>query len=100
MAIWRNLGVTVVFIGCVGAAQAQTYSLTETPQAGQCFRLQLEMKLTGEIKVSKDGKRIPLKLEAAAAHEFAERVLNVSSTGLPDKMARAYEKASASFILD
>jgi hypothetical protein len=58
------------------------------------------MKLSGEIKVSKDGKRVPLKLEATAVHEFPERILSVGSSGLPDKSARIYEKARATILVD
>src|SRR5713226_2476879 len=100
MAAWRTLGALVVLLITVQRGQAQTYSLTETAQVGDCFRLQLEMKLSGEINVNKDGKRVPLKLEAIAAHEFPERILSVGSGGLPEKSARIYEKAQAVIIVD
>jgi len=53
------------------------------------------MKLTGEMRINRDGKSVPLKLTAAAMHEFPERVLIVGKNNLPQKSARIYESAKA-----
>jgi hypothetical protein len=95
MAAWRIVGVSFLILAAVRPAIAQSYSLAETAQAGDCFRIQLDMKLTGEMHVHKDGKLLPLKMEASAVHEFPERVLNVTAKGMPEKVARVYEKAQA-----
>src|SRR5215813_768244 len=95
MAVWRTLGTLVIVLASVRTALAQSYKLSESVQAGDCFRVQLGMKLTGEIKVTRDGKLVPLKQEATATHEFSERVLAVGTGGLPEKTARAYEIAHA-----
>ncbi len=95
MAAWRTLAGVAVLLAAAAAGRAQNYPLAEPLKPGDCFRVRLEMKLTGELKVSRDGKTIPLPLTASAAHEFPERVLSVGDGGLPDKVARVYEKASA-----
>src|SRR5438132_5646507 len=95
MAAWRNLSVVVALLAAAGLLHAETYSLAESVQVGDCFRVQLEMSLTGEIKVNRDGKPMPMKLSASAKHEFPERVLQVGATGLAVKTARNYDYAKA-----
>jgi hypothetical protein len=98
MTAWRTLaGLTLALLAVTlgGAARAQTYPLAENLRPGDCFRIQLGMKLDGELKVNKDGKMVPLKLTATAAHEFPERVLSVGASGMAEKTARVYEKAQA-----
>src|SRR5262249_59044477 len=46
-----------------------------------------------------DGKPVPLELSATAAHEFPERALVVSKGGTVEKVARFYEKASATITV-
>src|SRR5260370_13675716 len=99
MAAWRTVGAAFLVLVAVRPGQSQTYPLTEASQVGDCFRLQLEMKLSGEIKITKEGKRVPLRLEATAAHEFPERILSVGANGLPEKTARVYEKAGAGIMV-
>src|SRR5439155_1862830 len=100
MGAWRILGTLVVSLTVVRAGWAQTYSLSETAQAGDCLRIHLEMSLSGEMRVNKEGKALSLKLEATATHEFPERILHVASDGLPEKAARVYEKAKAAISVD
>jgi hypothetical protein len=83
----------------VPGAWAQTYSLAETPRPGDYFRVQLDMTLTGEIRVTKEDKVVPLPLAAAAKHAFPERVLAVDANGLPQKVARVYETAQAAITV-
>jgi hypothetical protein len=82
-------------LALAGPALAQTYPLTETPQAGECAQVHLEMNLTGELRVVKGDQPRALKLTAVAIHDFAERLLAVSPTGVPQKAARVYETARA-----
>jgi hypothetical protein len=95
MVAWRTLGSVVVLLAGAGLAAAQPYTLAEPVQAGDCCKLRLEMALSGELKVNRDGKVVPIDLTAAATHDFAERVLAVGSTGLPEKTARVYDGARA-----
>jgi hypothetical protein len=96
MAAWRILASVVITLVPVGAGQAQTYELAETPKVGDCLKFDLAMKLTGEMRVTRDGKPLPLKMEATAAHVFPERILAVGPNGLIQKAARVYETARAS----
>jgi hypothetical protein len=95
MAAWRTLGSVVVLLAGAGLAAAQSYTLAEPVQAGDCCKLHLEMTLSGDLKVNRDGKVVPLNLTAAATHDFAERVLNVGPTNLAEKTARVYDGARA-----
>jgi hypothetical protein len=89
---WSLISVaSVLLIGRTG--QAQTYSLTEAPLAKTAFRYKIELDLTGEIKVQKDGKQVSLKQSATATHDFFERVLDVDTVGLAEKNARFYQTA-------
>jgi hypothetical protein len=100
MAAWRTLGTLVVALVMVRTGWAQTYPLSESLQAGDCFRIHLDMTLSGAMRVNKEGRAVSLKLEATATHEFPERILNVASDGLPEKTARVYEKAKAVISVD
>jgi hypothetical protein len=99
MGTWRNL----VAVGCLLAAvvwgQAQTCTLGETVQPGDCFQVKLEMKLNGEMRIPRSGSVVPLKMEAISTHEFPERVLAVGTTNLIEKSARVYDQANAVIII-
>jgi hypothetical protein len=95
MAGWRILASVFVTLLVVDSGGAQTYSLTEAPQVGDCLHIHLDMELTGEMRVSKDNKPMALKLAATATHDFPERVLAIGTQGLLQKTARAYETAKA-----
>src|SRR5262249_61429025 len=95
MALWRIMASMAMLLAVARCCWAQTYSLAEAPQPGDCFRIQLQMKLTGEMRINRDDKSIPVKLIAAATHEFPERILIVGKNGLPQKLARIYESAKA-----
>jgi hypothetical protein len=95
MAAWRTLGSVVLLLVGAGLAAAQTYPLAEPVQADDCCTYHLAMTLSGELKVNRDGKPVPLELTAAATHDFTERVLAVGKTGLAEKTARVYDNARA-----
>lgn len=99
MATWRSLGVLVAALAVAQAAPAETYTLSEAPQVGECYQLRLNMVLTGELRVTKDGKTVPIPLKANSTHEFAERVLIVGKNGLPVRNARHYDAAKASITV-
>jgi hypothetical protein len=81
-------------------ASAQTYSLIEKSTAGDCFRTQISMTLSGEIRVIKDAKPALLNLKATADHVFFERTLSLDSHNRIQKAARAYESARATITVD
>ena len=94
---------SVAILGCVlavSAGRAETYLLNETVKPGDCFSVRLDMKLTGHMKVQRNGQTATLKLTASATHEFPERVLAVGVSGLPEKAARHYDSAKAVITVD
>jgi hypothetical protein len=95
MAAWRILASIAMTVIVVGTGRTETYELTETPKAGDCLQVEVAMKLTGEMRVTRDGKTLPLKMEATAAHVFPERILVAGPNGLIQKAARVYETARA-----
>jgi hypothetical protein len=95
MAAWRNLAAAALALVVVQTGWAQTYPLAERAQPGDCFRVRLDLTVSGDIKFNKDGKQLILRQDVSASHLFSERVLSVAATGLPDKVARVYEKAGS-----
>ncbi|HXG10039.1 MAG TPA: hypothetical protein VNK04_09635 [Gemmataceae bacterium] len=96
MPIGCALGVILALLAGAGGASAQPkYLLAETVKEGDCFHVQIDLTLQGELRISRDGKPTSLKLTAAVSHEFSERVLHVGPTGLADRSARIYETAKA-----
>jgi hypothetical protein len=101
MAVTRSAAGFVLAILICGPAAAQTYPLTEAPQANDSFALHLSLKLTGEMTVVQEGKPVKLKLAAQAEHGFRERVLGVQKDGpLVTKAARYYDDARAAITVD
>jgi hypothetical protein len=92
----RKILITIILALAAGrAGSAQTYPLAEMSHAGDCFQVHLDMTLSGEMRVTKEGKTISLKLEATALHEFSERILSLASDGSVEKAAQAYDQAKA-----
>ncbi len=91
------LGAMAVLMAAWSSGQAQTCNLLETVRPGDCFRTQLETKLSGEMHLHKTSGTVSLKQEMTARHVALERVLTVGGTGTVQKAARHYETAQASF---
>lgn len=100
MALWRGWASVALLLALAGGARAQTHSLAEALQAGDYFRVQLEMRLEGEIRVAREGAVVPLKLLAEAKHAYPERILQTNGSGLAIKSARFYETAAAVIQVD
>lgn len=100
MKAWRVLGTMGLLLAATPAGWAQTCTLTETPQSGECFKIQLDMKLSGEMRIRKEDKIGLLELVAAASHEYPERILVVGKDGFVQKTARLYETAKATITVD
>jgi hypothetical protein len=81
------------------SARAQSLALSEAPQKGCYFDIQLSLDLAGEIRVQKEGKEAVLKQTARATHVYAERVLDAPEQGLASKAARAYKDVRAVFAI-
>ncbi len=95
----RTLAAVALLLAAVPPAAAKSYTLAEPLKAGDCFRVRLNMKLTGEMRFQREGKVLPVGLSATAEHEFPERVLAVGKGNVAEKVARAYEKASAAITV-
>ena len=87
MGACRWLGVLFGVMASATLARAQTYVLAEDNRAGDCFRVRLEMQLQGEMRVARNGRQVPLKLQAQSGHDFWERTLNVGKESYPDKLS-------------
>jgi hypothetical protein len=99
MSAWRVLTTMGLLVVMVPAGRAQTCNLTEAVKAGDCFQIHIDMKLSGEMRIKKDGKTVPLKLEATAVHSYPERMLAVAVGGVVQKTARVYETAKATITV-
>src|SRR5439155_5166814 len=75
MGMLRSCGAVAVLLAAVGGARAQSVTLAENTRVNDSVRLQLSMRLTGEMVVLRDGKPATLKLAATAEHRYHERVL-------------------------
>jgi len=91
----RVFATAAVLLAAAPAVRCQTYQLAEAVQAGDCFHITLDMKLTGEIRVRKDDGVAKLDLKADASHVFQERALTTGGDGLATKAARVYDAAKA-----
>jgi hypothetical protein len=95
MSTLRKLGAfAVILIVCKWSAAEPTYDISEPVKTDDCVHVSLDMTLSGEMRVKKDDKTMPLKLETKAQHIFAERVL-LTAENLPSKVARSYDTAHA-----
>src|SRR5262245_38928281 len=100
MTAWRLPTVAALALALAPAAPAQTRPLTETPKAGDCSRVRIDLTLSGKLKVFRDGKESELPIPATAAHRFVDRVLEVGSHGRPTRVARHYEEARSSVTVE
>ena len=67
MSAWRLMIVAVGLMSIVPASRAaDTVPLVEAVQPGDCFRIQLEMKLDGELRVQRQDATQKLELKAVA----------------------------------
>jgi hypothetical protein len=94
MNAWRSFAALVVSLAAASAGWGQT-ALTEVVKPGDCFRYEIGMKLTGEMRFRKDAGTVPVKLLAGATHTYPERVLAASGS-IVQKAARVYESAKVS----
>ena len=97
----RVLRVVGILASLVGAmpAMAQPYALTESTRADDSARLAAETTLNGTLKVTRDGKQVPIRISAKNEHVFFERLLAVEK-GLPRKSVRHYLTATSKANVD
>ncbi len=95
MVLGRVLGVVGSLLALAAPCWAQSAVLTEPIAAGDCFQVQIDMKLTGEMSIVKGNDPLTLKMEAEGSHDLHERVMTLAPTGLVEKSARVYDRAVA-----
>ncbi len=95
----RVLGVIGCLLTTATLCLAQSATLTEPIAAGDCFHVQIDMKLTGDMRVIKAGDPVVLNMQAEGSHDLRERVMLLNAVGLVEKTARLYDKATASITV-
>lgn len=95
----RFLGSLLCVLLLAPLSRAQPVPLTEAVQPGDCFRVEMDMKLVGQLKVSQQGSTNRLKLEATGTLALVEKVLSATTDRLADKVARQYETARARILV-
>ncbi|HKA06727.1 MAG TPA: hypothetical protein VKD71_05675, partial [Gemmataceae bacterium] len=97
----ENIPLMVLLAALVAAAPAAAQSclLAESPREGDCNRLTTETTLTGTLKVSRDGKVVPIRIAAKNEHAFAERVVTADKS-LICKSVRHYVTAVSRATID
>jgi hypothetical protein len=76
----------------------QKIDLIETAKAGDYSRYTLDLMVTGNLIVTQDGGKLPVKLEAKGRHRFAEQTI-AAEGGMPTLSARYYEEATAEAVV-
>jgi hypothetical protein len=91
----RSLSISLSFLlAGITPLFAQTHLLQETVTNGQCFRVEIDTIVKGEMKLSRDGKIESAAIEAHNQHQFLEKVLS-ESNGMARKVARHYAVATS-----
>jgi hypothetical protein len=99
MTTRRLLGPLFAWLAFAFPAPAQTVPLAEDVKPGDCLRVEIDLAVTGKLKVLRDGKTESLRLEAKARHRFAEKVLAVDA-GLARKAVRQYDEAASATVVE
>jgi hypothetical protein len=95
----RRLCFVVVLGMAPTPVWADGVALMETPHEGECFRVTTETQVTGNLKVTRDGKPAVVKINAKNEHVFVERVLSADKA-VTRKAARFYQTAAANATVD
>ena len=88
----------LALVAFASPALAQPVKLAESVAVGDRAAYTLELELKGTLLVVQDGMKQPIRLEAKARHEFAERAISVRD-GMPTTTARLYASAAASAVI-
>src|SRR5262249_43861943 len=79
--------------------RAETYTLAESPAEGDHLRVAIETNLTGVLKVTREGKSVPVKIAAKNEHAFVERVL-AADRDVTRRALRYYSSAVSRATVD
>lgn len=81
-------------------SQAGGVLLRDDLATDQCYTVQQDLSLTGEIRVIQEEKMVPLKLAAKARHNYSERILAGGPPAEALKAARNYTGAKATITVE
>lgn len=95
MRAWLLIGLFSLPLIYPDHASAQKHSLIENPKVGECFKIELDTKIKGVLKVTREGKPLEIPVDAQSTHIYFEKTLK-DLNGLTCKTARRYEKADSS----
>ena len=86
-----GLGVLAAFwtVWAAGAGEQEKVELVEKARVDDQCRVEMDLKLSGQIHIKNGDKTVSLKLAATAEHRFPERVLAVDADGKPAQAAPA-----------
>jgi hypothetical protein len=95
MMSWRLLGTLSCVLAGTAPVLAQSVPLAEVVKPGDCFHVQLDMTLKGQLRGQGEDGMHNIPLEATATLTYGERILAGGSGPVVDKTARFYETAKA-----
>jgi hypothetical protein len=95
--MYRSFAAAAAAVLLVGPLHAQV-DLTEKVAPGDVARYTLELELKGNLIVTGEKGKQPIRLEARAKHVFADRVMAVTDN-MASTSARYYQEASATAVL-
>lgn len=72
--------------------------LGEKPKSGDTFQCDLQLAVSGKMKIERDGKSDAVPLEAKAKHQFLERIEAATDAGTIQKTIRFYKEAASDRI--
>src|SRR5436305_445762 len=98
MSARRAAATLLTLLALHAHSAAQTVKLAEAPTPGECAKYTVKLVLAGQMTVTQEGGKQPIKLEARGGHAFTERTLLVDG-GLPSKSARHYGSAGAVAVI-
>ena len=93
MPLSRYTLTLAIALSVTSIARAQAHKLAEADLASFASRIEIKMTLDGEVRVQQEGKTLNIKRLATGQHDYFERILAISKTGLPEKTARFYKVA-------
>lgn len=88
-----RIALTILAAALASAAfAAESVNLTEEAKTGDCSSYTLELRLSGQMFISQEGRKDPIALDALARHRFFERTLTVDA-GQVRRAVRSYSEA-------
>ena len=94
MAMWRTWGAVVGVLLTASAGRGQNHLVAEGPKPGECFRIEIETTVNGNLKVTRNDKPTVIPLAVKNHHILLEKILSEDKNGVR-KVARHYVTAES-----